>query len=90
MIRQYQKDECIKLYQEGVLTINEIMSATGIRSGQTIYRVLDDAGIPRRPARPTQWRATISFDKKTIDIIDDLRPSNLSKWICNLIKEKYS
>lgn len=40
MIRQYQKDECIKLYQEGVLTINEIMATTGIRSEQTIYRIV--------------------------------------------------
>ena len=29
MIRQPQKDECIRLYNEGILTIKEIMAETG-------------------------------------------------------------
>ena len=89
MIREFQKKECIRLYEEGVLTIKEIMAETGIRSEQTIYRILDAAGIPRRPARPTEWRAAISFDKETVEIIDDIRPRNLSAWVCKIIKEVY-
>lgn len=89
MIRDYQKAKCIKLYKEGLLTIKKIMAETGIRSEQTIYRILDEAGIPRRPARPTEWRAAISFDKETVEIIDDIRPRNLSAWVCKIIKEVY-
>lgn len=90
MIRQPQKDECIRLYQEDVLTIKEIMEETGIRSEQTVYRILDAAGIPRRPSRSTEWRAAISFDKETSDIIDEVRPRNLSAWVCRMIKEAYN
>ena len=89
MIKEHQKKECIRLYKEGILTIKEIMVETGIRSEQTIYRILDAACIPRRPARPTEWRAAISFDKETVEIIDDIRPRNLSAWVCKTIKEVY-
>lgn len=89
MIRDEQKKECIRLYQEGVLTIKEIMAETDIRSEQTIYRILDAAGVPRRPPRPTEWRAAISFDKETSDIIDEVRPRNLSAWVCKMIKKAY-
>lgn len=89
MIKEHQKKECIRLYKEGILTIKEIMVETGIRSEQTIYRILDAACIPRRPARPTEWRAAISFDKETVEIIDDIRPRNLSAWVCKIIKEVY-
>ena len=77
------------MYREGILTIKEIMAETGIRSEQTIYRILDEAGIPRRPTRQTGWRATISFDKEISDIIDEVRPRNLSAWVCKMIKESY-
>lgn len=90
MIKQYQKDECIKLYKQGALTIKEIMAETGIRSEQTVYRILDAAGVPRKPVRPTEWRATISFDADTSAIIDDVRPKNLSEWICEIIKDYYN
>ena len=89
MIRDYQKKECIRLYQEGVLTIKEIMAETDIRSEQTIYRILDAAGVPRRPVRPTEWRTSISFDNETSDIIDEVRPRNLSAWVCKMIKKAY-
>lgn len=90
MIKEYQKKECVRLYIEGILTIKEIMAETGIRSEQTIYRILDSAGIPRRPDRKTEWRAAISFDKETSDIIDEVRPRNLSAWVCKMIKEAYN
>lgn len=89
MIKESQRKECVRLYQEGLLTIKEIMADTGIRSEQTIYRILDAAGIPRRPARPTEWKATISFDRETSDIIDEARPRNLSKWVCEMIRKAH-
>ena len=89
MIDEFTRTQCVRLYKEGVLTIKEIMAKTGIRSEQTIYRILDEAGIPRRPTRPTEWRATISFDKETSDIIGEVRPRSLSAWVCKMIKESY-
>lgn len=89
MIEDYRREKCVQLYKEGALTIKEIMTQTGIRSEQTIYRILDEAGIPRRPVRPTEYRATISFDKETADIIHEVSPRNLSVWVCKMIKEAY-
>ena len=89
MIPLEQRELCEKLYKDGSHTIKKIMSITGIRSEQTIYRILDEAGIPRRPTRPTEWRATISFDKETSDMIGEVRPRNLSAWVCKMIKEAY-
>lgn len=86
MITLEQQELCEKLYREGNYKIKEIMSITGIRSEQTIYRILDAAGIPRRPTRSTVMKATISFDKETVDIINAVDPKNLSEWVCNIIK----
>lgn len=87
MIKLEQQEDCIKLYKSGRYKIKEIMSMTGIRSEQTIYRILDAAGVPRRPTRETAMKVTISFDKQTFEIIDKVKPKNLSEWICKLIKE---
>ena len=89
MIREEQKKECIRLYQEGALTVEENMDKTGIRSEQTIYRILDAADVPRRPARPTGWRTGISFDKETLDIIEEVKPRNISAWVCKMIKKAH-
>lgn len=86
MISADKISECERLYREGNHTIKEIMEITGIRSEQTIYRILDAAGIPRRPNRRIALRATISFDEEAAEIIRKENPKNLSEWICNMIK----
>lgn len=90
MISGQKRKDCVRLYREGILTIREIMLFTGIRSEQTIYRILDEAGIPRRPSRKVEHRAPICFDKETMDIIDRERPRNLSAWVCQAIKKAYA
>ena len=50
------------------------------------WLLIDAAGIPRRPTRGTIMKATISFDKETVDIIKAANPKNLSEWVCNMIK----
>lgn len=86
MISLEQQELCEKMYKDGSHTIKEIMSITGIRSEQTIYRILDAACIPRRPTRSTVMKATISFDKETVDVINAANPKNLSEWVCDKIK----
>lgn len=89
MISLEKIQECERLYKEGNHTIKQIMSITGIRSEQTVYRILDSANIPRRPSRKTCIRATVSFDKNSAEIIRIINPKSLSEWICGLIKSRY-
>ena len=89
MITTDQQLLCEKLYKQGKLTIKQIMAETGIRSEQTIYRILDASNIPRRPNRSTVLKKTISFDSDTAKILKKHAECNISKWICDLIKKNY-
>lgn len=90
MITTDQQLLCEKLYKQGKLTIKQIMAETGIRSEQTIYRILDASNIPRRPNRSTVLKKTISFDSDTAKILEKHAEGNLSQWICDLIKKNYN
>ena len=90
MITTDQQLLCEKLYKQGKLTIKQIMAETGIRSEQTIYRILDASNIPRRPNRSTVLKKTISFDSDTAKILEKHAEGNLSRWICDLIKKNYN
>lgn len=87
MLSIEQIQACERLYREGNHTIKQIMQETGIRSEQTVYRVLDAAGIPRRPNRRIALRATISFDEEAAKIISEVNPKNLSEWVCDIVKK---
>lgn len=43
-----QESRVLSLYKDG-MAIKEIMKDTEIKSEQTIYRILDSNGVPRRP-----------------------------------------
>lgn len=43
-----QEEQVVVLYKQE-FEIKEIMRRTGIKSEQTIYRILDRSNIPRRP-----------------------------------------
>ncbi len=87
MISKEQRKECVRLYQSGYYPIKQIMRITGIRSEQTIYRILDEQGVSRKDKRETHYRATISFDRDSWNIIEKACPYNLSEWVCGLIKK---
>lgn len=87
MLSIEQIQACERLYREGNHTIKQIMQETGIRSEQTVYRVLDAAGIPRRPNRRIALRATISFDEDAAKIINEVNPKNMSEWVCDIVKK---
>lgn len=89
MIDDWQKRECVRLYTDGAHSIKDIMRLTGIRSEQTVYRILDEARVPRQKKRPTGLRASISFDEEAARLIAEARPRNLSAWVCRAVKEAY-
>ncbi|MBS6328004.1 MAG: hypothetical protein KH425_00150 [Prevotella bivia] len=89
MITLEQQEEVVRLYQSHLLTIKQIMMVSGVKSEQTIYRILDDYRIPRREKRQAEMRLCISVDEYTAYIIDKAAPINISKWICEQIKENY-
>ena len=89
MIQEGQKQLCIQLYREGNLSIKEIMLRTGIRSSQSVFRIVTKAGIPLR-RRYVARKASITFDEGTWRIIEQEKPGNLSKFICEAVKGAYT
>lgn len=88
MIQEGQKQLCIQLYKEGNLSIKEIMLRTGIRSSQSVFRIVTKAGIPLH-RRYVARRASITFDEETWRIIEREKPGNLSKFVCEAIRKVY-
>lgn len=86
MITLEQQELCIKLYRDGRHTIKQILTETGIRSEQTVYRILDQAGIPRRPARVSVMKVSVNLDKDAVDVIERAKPKNLSEFVSEAIK----
>lgn len=82
-----QIEAVVRLYVARKHSIKQIMKETGVRSEQTIYRILDESGVPRYERRATVKKATISFDGASWDLIQARSPRNLSLFICNLIKD---
>lgn len=62
-----QEKLMIKLYKKG-WSIKQIMKETEIRSEQTVYRLLDQNGVPRRPKRQKS-KITFSATPESIQIL---------------------
>lgn len=75
----------VSLYKEGT-SIKEIMTRTGIKSEQTIYRLLDDNKVSRRPKKRCPLAMTISFEE---DVVEDIQTheGNVSAFICECIRK---
>lgn len=59
----------ISLYKSEAYSIKEIMLKTGIKSEQTIYRLLDQNGIPRRPKVNGVTKILVSLERDVADIL---------------------
>lgn len=81
-----QEEEVVRLYRSQAHAIKEIMALTGVRSEQTIYRILDSRDIPRQKVRKPVRKVTIGLDAETDEIISKVSPKNLSQWICDMVK----
>ena len=89
MIDVDQRALCVKLYKQGKTSIKEIMAQTGIRSEQTVYRILDSEGIPRQ-RREVAHKSSITFDEGTWCIIERKKPRNLSRFVCEAVKKAHA
>lgn len=63
-----KEQEVIRLYQQNK-TIKAIMSEVGIKSEQTIYRILDANGIKRRPKIKSAGKVTLTFEADTLEVL---------------------
>lgn len=79
------REKCAKLYKQG-LPIKDIMQQTGLRSTQTVYRILREGKIPARNTDKKGGKViTVSLDKEAVRIIKLKKPQNLSNFVCAAI-----
>lgn len=78
-----QEDKVLALYQKNI-AIKEIMRATGIKSEQTIYRLLDENEVPRRPKLKGVAKISITIEEDVAIIIEE--QSNLSQYVNEAIR----
>lgn len=84
-ITSEQISSLLILYADDV-PIKEIMRRTGIKSEQTIYRLLDENEIKRKPKKRCPMKLTILIeDDVEIDILEC--PGNVSAFICECIRK---
>ena len=64
-----QESRVLSLYKAG-MAIKEIMKETDIRSEQTIYRILDSNGVPRRPKVRGVRKIFVTIEEDVAAILD--------------------
>lgn len=64
-----QESRVLSLYKDG-MAIKEIMGKTDIRSEQTIYRILDSNGVPRRPKVRGVKKILVKIEEDVAAILD--------------------
>ena len=78
-----QEDKVIALYQKNI-AIKEIMRLTGIKSEQTIYRLLDENEIPRRPKVKCVAKVLVSLEEDVAQILE--KQVNLSYYVNKAVR----
>lgn len=87
LISLEQEEEVARLYRSEKYTIKQICEMTGVASEQTIYRILKGRNIPKRKIRIITKKISVSLDYEAELILDKVKPKNLSKYICDIIKK---
>lgn len=73
------------LYADGV-PIKEIIARTGIKSEQTIYRLLDENDIKRKPKKRCPIKRCVSFEEDVeLDVLE--HTDNVSAFVCECIRK---
>lgn len=78
-----QEDKVLALYELGV-SIKEIIKETGVKSGQTIYRILDDNNVPRRPKLKVAGRVLITVEEEVAEMLK--KQKNVSRYVNEAIR----
>lgn len=64
-----QEFRALSLYKDGI-AIKEIIRETGVRSEQTIYRILDSNDVPRRPKVRGVRKIFVTIEEDVAAILD--------------------
>ena len=83
-----QEEEAVFLYRSNKYSIKDILEKTGIKSEQTLYRILGSRDIPRMLRKATA-RISLRADEEVSRIIEKEKPRNISEYLCYLIKKGY-
>lgn len=78
-----QENKVLALYHQNI-AIKEIMKATGIKSEQTIYRILDEHDVPRRPKLKGVAKISITIEEDVAQILE--KQPNLSQYVNEAIR----
>ena len=82
-----QEEMVVRLYLSQRLTIKQIIAESGVKSEQTIYRILDSRGVPRLKIRKPVRKISINLDMETDELIRQENPKNISSWVCEMVKK---
>ncbi|SDB77163.1 Helix-turn-helix domain of resolvase [Bacteroides ovatus] len=78
-----QEEQVIALYKQE-FTIKEIIKHTGVKSEQTIYRILDKNNIPRRPKLKGVGKVFITVEEDVAQILE--KQTNISLYVNEAIR----
>ena len=78
-----QEEQVVVLYKQE-FEIKEIMRRTGIKSEQTIYRILDRSNIPRRPKLKGVARILVTIEEDVRLILK--KQANISLYVNEAIR----
>lgn len=81
-----QEKRVLELYQQEDLSLKEIMSQTGIRSSDTIYRLLDEKKIPRR-YKAEGVSKSFYIEKDVLNILE--QQPNSSRYVNDAVRYYY-
>lgn len=79
----YQESKVLELYQQSDISLKEIMRQTGIKSPDTIYRLLDEKNIPRRHGLEGTQKS-FYIEKDVLDILN--QQSNASRYVNEAVR----
>lgn len=82
-----QEFRVLSLYKDG-MAIKEIIRETGVRSEQTIYRILDSNDVPRRPKVRGVRKVFVTIEEDVAAILD--KEQSVSLYVNEAIRFYHS
>lgn len=80
-----QITEILILYADNI-PIKEIMKRTGVKSEQTLYAILDENNVKRKPKKRCPIKRCVSFEEDVeMDILE--HADNVSAFVCECIRK---